>query len=102
MLGPSREVNCCPGCNLRFGWRAAKFIGQFVRRSIELNQPDASDALDVLAKVGGLEIAGLVGVVIGAASAGVPVVSDGYISGAATLVALRMAPAATPSCQPWK
>jgi nicotinate-nucleotide--dimethylbenzimidazole phosphoribosyltransferase len=67
-----------------------------VRRAIEVNVPDPDDALDVLAKVGGLEIAGLAGVVIGAASLGIPVVSDGYISGAATLVALRMAPAVRP------
>ena len=67
-----------------------------VRRAIEVNGPDAADPLDVLAKVGGLVIAGLAGVVIGAASCGVPVVSDGYISGAATLAALRMAPAARP------
>jgi nicotinate-nucleotide--dimethylbenzimidazole phosphoribosyltransferase len=69
---------------------------EVVRRAIAVNEPDAEDALDVLAKVGGLEIAGLVGVVIGAAAHGVPVVSDGYISGAATLVALRLAPAAAP------
>ena len=67
-----------------------------VRRAIEVNGPDVADPLDVLAKVGGLEIAGLAGVVIGAASCGVPVVSDGYISGAATLAALRLAPAARP------
>ncbi|MDO8916310.1 MAG: nicotinate-nucleotide--dimethylbenzimidazole phosphoribosyltransferase [Coriobacteriia bacterium] len=67
-----------------------------VRRALALNAPDADDALDVLAKVGGLEIAGLAGVVIGAASLGVPVVADGYISGAATLVAIRLAPAAAP------
>ena len=67
-----------------------------VRRAIELNSPDPNDALDTLAKVGGLEIAGLAGVVIGAASLGIPVVSDGYISGAATLVALRIAPAVRP------
>lgn len=67
-----------------------------VRRAIEVNVPDPADALDTLAKVGGLEIAGLAGVVIGAASLGIPVVSDGYISGAATLVALRLAPAVKP------
>jgi nicotinate-nucleotide--dimethylbenzimidazole phosphoribosyltransferase len=50
----------------------------------------------VLSKVGGLEIAGLAGVVIGAAAQGIPVVSDGFISGAATLVALDVAPAARP------
>jgi len=67
-----------------------------ISRALAVNSPDATDALDVLAKVGGLEIAGLAGVVIGAASRGVPVVSDGYISGAATLAALRLAPAAAP------
>ena len=67
-----------------------------IRRAIEVNVPDPLDALDVLAKVGGLEIAGLVGVVLGAASLGIPVVSDGFISGAATLVALHLAPAARP------
>jgi nicotinate-nucleotide--dimethylbenzimidazole phosphoribosyltransferase len=67
-----------------------------IRRAIEVNAPEAADTLDVLTKVGGLEIAGLAGVVIGAASLGIPVVSDGYISGAATLVALGIAPAARP------
>jgi len=69
---------------------------EVVRAAIAKNVPDPEDALDVLAKVGGFEIAGLAGVVIGAASLGIPVVSDGYISGAATLVALRLAPAARP------
>jgi nicotinate-nucleotide--dimethylbenzimidazole phosphoribosyltransferase len=67
-----------------------------VRRALQVNAPDPDDALDVLAKVGGYEIAGLAGVVIGAAAAGVPVVSDGFIAGAATLAALRLAPAAAP------
>jgi nicotinate-nucleotide--dimethylbenzimidazole phosphoribosyltransferase len=67
-----------------------------IRRAIAVNAPDPTDALDVLAKVGGLEIAGLAGVVIGAASLGIPVVSDGFISGAATLVALGIAPGARP------
>lgn len=63
-----------------------------VRRALEVNQPAADDALDVLAKVGGLEIAGLVGVVLGAAMHGKPVVIDGFISSAAALVAVRLAP----------
>jgi nicotinate-nucleotide--dimethylbenzimidazole phosphoribosyltransferase len=67
-----------------------------VRKAIEVNVPDPLNALDVLTKVGGLEIAGIVGVVLGAASLGIPVVSDGYISGAAALVALHMAPAIRP------
>jgi nicotinate-nucleotide--dimethylbenzimidazole phosphoribosyltransferase len=89
---PKRVVG--PGTGLdEAGVRHKAFI---VKRAIERNSPDASDALDVLAKVGGFEIAGLAGVVIGAAAAGVPVVADGYISGAATLAALRMAPGVAP------
>ena len=63
-----------------------------VRRSIEVNAPDAGDPLDVLSKVGGLEIAGLAGVILGAASHRCPVVIDGFISSAAALVASRIAP----------
>jgi len=55
-------------------------------------------ALDLLAKVGGLEIAGLVGVVLGAAAARRPVVLDGFISGAAALIAAGLAPNATQFC----
>ncbi len=61
-----------------------------IERAIARNQPDATNPLDVLAKVGGLEIAGLVGVILAAASKSVPVVIDGFISGAAALVATRL------------
>ena len=64
-----------------------------IERTIAHNQPDATDPLDVLAKVGGLEIAGLVGVILAAAERSVPVVIDGFISGAAALVATQLAPA---------
>jgi len=63
-----------------------------VRRSIASNRPDEQDPIDVLAKVGGVEIAGLVGVVLGAAANGCPVVMDGYISSAAALIAARLSP----------
>lgn len=65
-----------------------------IRRGIALNQPDASDAIDALAKVGGFEIAGLAGVVLGAAAARLPVVVDGFIAGVAALAAVRLAPRA--------
>lgn len=65
-----------------------------VRRALAVNAPDASDPLDALAKVGGLEIAGLVGVILGAAANRRPVVVDGFISSAAALVASRLAPQA--------
>jgi nicotinate-nucleotide--dimethylbenzimidazole phosphoribosyltransferase len=59
--------------------------------------PDA-DPLDLLAEVGGLEHAGLAGLVLGAAAAGVPVVLDGVIAGAAALVAQALAPDSVESC----
>ncbi|MCZ8516385.1 nicotinate-nucleotide--dimethylbenzimidazole phosphoribosyltransferase [Paenibacillus filicis] len=65
-----------------------------IRRSIEINRPDPADPMDVLTKVGGLEIAGLVGVILGAARCRCPVVIDGFISSAAALVATRLAPEA--------
>jgi nicotinate-nucleotide--dimethylbenzimidazole phosphoribosyltransferase len=64
-----------------------------IRRAIAVNRPDATDALDVLAKLGGFEIAGLAGVVLAAASRRVPVVVDGFIATSAALVAARLAPA---------
>lgn len=69
-----------------------KLKSQVIARAIEINQPDPNDPIGVLAKVGGLEIAGLAGVILGAAANRVPVVVDGFISGAAALVASRIAP----------
>lgn len=66
-----------------------------IKRALEVNQPDPDDPLDVLSKVGGLEIAGLAGVILGAAARRVPVVIDGFISGAAAMVAARLAPHST-------
>jgi nicotinate-nucleotide--dimethylbenzimidazole phosphoribosyltransferase len=65
-----------------------------IRRGLAVNRPDATDPVDVLAKIGGFEIAGLAGVVLGAAAARVPVVVDGFIAGAAALAAVRIAPPA--------
>lgn len=64
-----------------------------VARALEVNAVSGLDALGVLAAVGGLEIACLVGVVIGAAEQRIAVVTDGFISGAATLAAIRICPA---------
>jgi len=63
-----------------------------VRRGLAVNRPDASDGLGTLAQLGGFEIAGLAGVVLGAAAARVPIVADGFICGTAALVAARIAP----------
>jgi len=67
-----------------------------IERALAARHPDPSNAWDVLSKVGGFEIAGLAGVMIGAAARRVPVVVDGFISGAAALIACGIAPAAQP------
>ncbi len=64
-----------------------------INRALEINQPDPAQSLDVLAKVGGFEIGGLAGVMLAAASNRIPVVIDGFISGAAALIATTLCPA---------
>jgi len=63
-----------------------------IKRGIAVNQPQADDALDVLSKVGGFEIAGLAGAMLAAARNRRPVVVDGFISTAAAMIALALAP----------
>jgi len=63
-----------------------------IARGLDVNQPNANDGLDVLTKVGGFEIGGLAGVMIGAASKHVPVMVDGFISTAAAMIAVTLAP----------
>jgi nicotinate-nucleotide--dimethylbenzimidazole phosphoribosyltransferase len=64
-----------------------------IERGLAVNRPDPGDPLDVLRKIGGLEIGGLVGVALGAAARRVPVVVDGFIATAAALLAAELAPA---------
>lgn len=63
-----------------------------IKKAIAVNRPDPKDALDVLAKVGGFEIAGIAGLVLGAALNKIPVVIDGFISTAGALVAAELNP----------
>lgn len=63
-----------------------------IERGLELNQPDAKEPLDVLTKMGGLEIGAMTGLILGAAAFRVPMVLDGFISGAAALLAQRLCP----------
>ena len=65
-----------------------------IARALETNRPDAKDPLDVLAKVGGFEIAGMVGAFLGGMQHGMPVIMDGVISAVAALTAVRMKPQA--------
>lgn len=61
-----------------------------IERGLAVNRPDPADPLDVLAKVGGLEIAGIAGLVLGGAASRLPVVVDGFISTAGALIASEM------------
>lgn len=69
---------------------------EVVRRAIAVNQPNADDGLDVLTKVGGYDLLGMTGVMLGAASCGLPVVLDGFLSYASALAACRIAPGVKP------
>lgn len=63
-----------------------------IQQVLERHRPDPADPIDVLAKVGGLEIGGLAGLILGAAAVRMPVVLDGFIAGAAALIAVGLQP----------
>jgi nicotinate-nucleotide--dimethylbenzimidazole phosphoribosyltransferase len=67
-----------------------------IERALAVNKPNPKDGLDVLAKVGGFEIGGLAGVILGAAANRKPVMVDGFISTAAAMIAVTIAPAVRP------
>jgi nicotinate-nucleotide--dimethylbenzimidazole phosphoribosyltransferase len=90
LLPTAPEAVCGRGTGLDDAGVARK--AAVVERMLAVNQPNPDDPVSVLAAVGGLEIAFLVGVVLGAAAAGLVVVLDGFITGAAALVAARLAP----------
>ncbi len=66
---------------------------QVIHRAIEVNQPDKGDVLDVLSKVGSLDIAGMIGCYMGAAVCRIPALIDGFISSVAAYCAAALAPA---------
>lgn len=63
-----------------------------IERALARHEPNAGDPVDVVAKIGGLEIAGMAGLMLGAAAARIPVVLDGFIAGAAALIACGLQP----------
>ncbi len=65
---------------------------EVITRSLNINQPNPQDPVDVLAKVGGFEIGGIAGLIIGCAAEGIPVVIDGFISTAGALIASELHP----------
>jgi nicotinate-nucleotide--dimethylbenzimidazole phosphoribosyltransferase len=66
---------------------------QTIRDAIERRKPDPKDGLDILVKIGGFEIGAIAGLILGAASRRIPVVVDGFISGAGAMIATKLAPA---------
>ena len=71
-----------------------------IETALTKNQPEPGDTVDVLAKVGGYDLAGLCGAFLGGAAAHIPVMIDGFISATAALIASRICPAATDSMLP--
>ena len=65
---------------------------QVVEKSLAINRPKPDDPVDVISKVGGLDIAGLTGFYLGAAACALPIVLDGVISCTAALAAVRLCP----------
>lgn len=63
-----------------------------IERALAVNKPESKDGLDILAKVGGFEIGGIAGLILGAAANSKPVVIDGFISTAAALIAYKIEP----------
>ena len=91
LLGRSVEEMTGVGAGLTSAGLTRKIDA--IKRAIELNQPDADDAIDVLAKLGGYDIAGITGLFIGGALYGIPVLIDGFISAVSALIAQRLCPA---------
>ena len=75
------------------GWERKVMV---IKKALELNRPNPKDAIDVLSKVGGLEIGGITGVILAGARHRIPVVLDGFISGAAALIAASLSPQVKP------
>jgi len=63
-----------------------------IETALTLNKPDPKDTIDILSKVGGFEIGGIAGVILGATAQRIPVVIDGFITGAAALIAYGLCP----------
>lgn len=85
-----RPVVDLTGRGTGIGSDALRHKVEVIEKAIALNKPDSGDPVDVLAKVGGLEIAALTGVILGAAGRQRPVVMDGFVSSAAALAAVRI------------
>jgi nicotinate-nucleotide--dimethylbenzimidazole phosphoribosyltransferase len=75
------------------GWKRKV---KMIQKALEINRPNPKDAINVLSKVGGFEIGGIAGVILAGARYQIPIVIDGFISGAAALIATSLSPQAKP------
>jgi len=89
---PSETVT---GCGTGIDEPARRQKADTISKAITLNKPDPSDALDVLAKVGGFEIGTIAGLILAAASRRKPILVDGFISTAGALIAQGLCPIST-------
>ncbi|MCL1802919.1 MAG: nicotinate-nucleotide--dimethylbenzimidazole phosphoribosyltransferase [Eubacteriaceae bacterium] len=89
LTGVALEINVGKGTGMLTDEDFARKV-EVLAKAMEVNKPDASDVFDVMAKVGGLDIAAMVGLYIGAAIEKMPVVIDGYISSVAALCAYKL------------
>lgn len=92
LLLTGKPVSEVTGKGTGIGDDALKNKIKVIKDAIALNNPDPNDPVDVLAKVGGTEIGGIAGLIIGAAANRVPVVIDGFISTAGALIAYCIEP----------
>ncbi len=86
------DPNQVTGVGANLPQEKVKHKSEVIRRGIEVNKPDPTDGIDILSKVGGLEIGGMAGVMIAGAAYGVPVVVDGFICTASALIATLIEP----------
>lgn len=89
--GPAKKVT---GRGTGIGDRQFAHKIKAIERALSVNKPDPKDPIDILAKVGGFEIGGLAGVILAGAAYRIPVIIDGFISGAAALIATGLSPQA--------
>ncbi|APG27456.1 nicotinate-nucleotide--dimethylbenzimidazole phosphoribosyltransferase [Syntrophotalea acetylenivorans] len=88
-------VEQATGCGTGIDVERRKHKVAVIERALQVNRPDPDDGLDILAKVGGFEIGGLAGMILGAAAQKKAIIIDGFISTAAALIAQSLAPAST-------
>jgi len=96
VFSPSTPLELLVGPGTGLDQERIKKKVDIISRAIEINKPDSNDPIDVLSKVGGLEIGAIAGLVIGCASLGKPVIIDGFISTVGALLAYKIAPNVLP------